>query len=120
MIKWITIFVLLPSLAFAGHIHKEKEYQEAWCKKINGITEYRLEDGARVDCLTDQFAIEFDFAPKWAESIGQALYYAEMTGRKPGVVLIQENDDDDRYMDRLKKVAGRHGIKVWEMTPDEL
>lgn len=80
------------------------------------MTEYRLDDGTRVDCLTDEFAIEFDFALKWAESVGQALYYSLKTGKQPGVVLIMENDGDDRYFDRLNALAVKYNIKVW-MTP---
>jgi hypothetical protein len=120
MIKLLIALILIPSLAFAGHLHKEKEYQEAWCKKVQGVTEYRLEDGTRVDCLTDQMVIEFDFAPKWAESVGQALYYAEVTGRKPAVVLIEEFEGDDHYVNRLKTVADRHGITVWTMTLEDV
>lgn len=81
--------------------------------------EYTLDDGARVDCLTDEYAIEFDFAPKWAESIGQALYYAEKTGKKPGVVLILEKAGEERFLKRLETVAKTHGITVWTMTNDD-
>ena len=38
-------------------------------------------------------AIEFDFAEKWAESIGQALHYSFMTGKRAKVVLILENPE---------------------------
>lgn len=36
--------------------------------------EYVLPDRTRVDCLTDEYAIEIEFAENWAESIGQAMY----------------------------------------------
>lgn len=107
--------LLLSTVACAAHLHKEKEYQATWCARVGGVTEYRLEDGTRVDCLTDTHAIEFDFAPKWAESIGQALYYARMTGKRPGVVLIMEHNGDSRYLDRLNAVAEEYQIKVWTM-----
>ena len=84
----ITIFIALP--VCAKHRHLEKEYQAAWCSAHNGIMEYKLEDSTRVDCLTSDYAVEFDFASKWAESIGQSLYYAQRTKRKPAVVLIME------------------------------
>lgn len=41
--------------------------------------EYRLSDNTRVDCMTDTLAVEFDLANKWAECIGQALYYGKQT-----------------------------------------
>jgi hypothetical protein len=90
------IFIALP--VQAAHLYKEKDYQEVWCKKAGGITEYVLDDGARVDCLTDEYAIEFDFASKWAEAVGQSLYYALKTGKKPGIVLILEKETDRRFL----------------------
>ena len=101
MIKYIAaVFVILiiyfPSIA--AHQYKEKDYQEVWCKKAGGITEYVLDDGTRVDCLTDEYAIEFDFAPKWAEAVGQSLYYALKTGKKPGIVLILEKEKERRFL----------------------
>ena len=87
----------------------------------NGRSEYRLDDGTRIDCLTDTHAIEFDFAKKWAESIGQALYYAMKTGKRAGVVLIIENaQKEQRYLKRLQSVACRYGISVWTLTPKDL
>ncbi|MDD5049973.1 MAG: hypothetical protein PHH09_13695, partial [Methanoregulaceae archaeon] len=75
---------------------------------------------ARVDCVTDEYAVEFDFGSKWAVSIGQALYYAEMTGLKPGIVLIMEAPGDARYLERINALAPKFGITVWTMTPEDL
>lgn len=98
--------------------YHEKDYQQAWCKKAKGIQEYRLDDGTRVDCLTDQYAIEVDFASKWAESIGQAYYYARKTDRLPGVVLLLKTAKDQRYLDRIHTAAP--DLQVWIMTPADL
>lgn len=109
---------LLPSIAMAtGQHHPERFYQEAWCTQAHGRMEYRLPDSTRVDCLTDKYAVEVDYAKKWAEAIGQSLYYALRTGRKPGVVLIMEKSKDVRYLKRLNMVAERYGIRVWQITP---
>ena len=81
---------------------------------MNGQIEYRLQDKTRVDCLTATYAIEFDFATKWAEAIGQSLHYGAMTNHKSGVVLIMENKAKDiKYLKRLNKVAIDHNITVW-------
>ena len=72
----LSFLVLLISIASASHIEKESYYQNIWCRENLGITEYILPDKARVDCLTNSYAVEFDFASKWAESVGQSLYYA--------------------------------------------
>lgn len=116
----IIIVILFPLVAFAEHLYKEKDYQEVWCKAAGGITEYVLDDGARVDCLTDEYAIEFDFGPKWAESVGQSLYYSLKTGKKAGIVLIIENDEGGRYLNRLNAVASLYNIKVWKVGPENL
>lgn len=105
--------VCCVSSAAAGRLHKEKVYQDEWCQQAGGVTEYRLSDGTRVDCLIDEYAIEFDFAPKWAESVGQALYYSLMTGLKPGVVMIMENEGDERFLVRLNALALQYNIRVW-------
>lgn len=118
-IACLALFVALYGTAYAAHDHKEKEYQNAWCAKESGVTEYVLDDLARVDCLTDEYAIEFDFAPKWAEAIGQALYYSIKTGKKPGVVLIKKTEEPKNEQ-RLKTVADRYGIKVWIMLPGDI
>ena len=99
---------------------KEADYQRLWCNKEGGKVEYRLKDKTRVDCLTDEYAIEFDYGKKWAEAIGQALYYATQTGHKPGVVLIV-GKRGKKYTKRLEivnKVYGL-GIKVWFMDKRE-
>jgi hypothetical protein len=116
----ILIILLFALPAWAGHRHLEREYQEKWCAACGGTTEVRLLDMARVDCVTDGYAVEFDFGSKWAESAGQALYYAEKTGLKPGIVLILERPSDSRYLDRLNVLARKHGITVWTMTPEDL
>jgi len=114
------LVLFFSSAAFAAHKHLENEYQSQWCAEQHGVTEYVLDDSTRVDCLTDEYAIEFDFGPKWAEAIGQSLYYAEKTGRKPGIVLILETKTSGRYLKRLKVVAEKYNIKVWTMKPEDL
>lgn len=118
----ILVFMLsIQTQAIAKHQYPEKDYQKYWCDINNGITEYRLNDSTRIDCLTNEYAIEFDFANKWAESIGQALYYGIMTCKKPGIVLILENPKKDlKYLNRLKEVAKEHNITIWTIMPNSL
>lgn len=122
MMRVIQIIILfLFSLAALGaHLYLEREYQDQWCSQYGGIQEYVLDDNSRVDCLTDEYAVEFDFAPKWAEAIGQSLYYAEKTGRKPGIVLILEKPKDKKYLERLQTISEKHQIRVWTITPEDL
>jgi hypothetical protein len=113
MIK-VLLFLLLALTLQAKHINKEKVYQEHFCKQFGGVSEYRLKDRTRVDCLLNDYAIEVDFAKKWAESIGQSLYYASQTSRKAAVLLIMEDPQkDQKYLHRLKDVSQKHGIEIW-------
>jgi hypothetical protein len=52
--------------------------------------------GARIDCLTAEYAIEVDYVDHWAESVGQALYYASATKRKPGIILLCPSSSSER------------------------
>lgn len=121
-----TFFIIIFLFFFqipthSAHTHLEHEYQTKWCNLNEGNLEYRLPDSTRIDCLTSEYAIEFDFANKWAESVGQSLYYAMSTTRKPGVVLIMENYNKDlKYLKRLQKLADIYYIKVWTMTPEDI
>lgn len=117
-IKIFIIFISISLLnySYAKHEHSEREYQQAWCGARRGVMEYKLEDKTRVDCLTKNYAVEFDFAPKWAESIGQALHYSLMTGKKAKVVLILESKKDKIYYKRAKKLAKKHHFKVEYVT----
>ena len=110
MLKIILILSLAASLS-PKHLHKERYYQEHFCKE--GIMEYGLPDRTRVDCLTKTHAIEVDFAEKWAEAIGQSLFYAHMTNKIPAVVLILETPKDNRHLKRLMVVADKKYIRVW-------
>lgn len=120
IILFIVFVALCPSVS-AKHLHLEKEYQKTFANRIGGKTEIVLEDGARVDILTDEYAIEVDFANKWAESIGQSLFYALKTNKKPAILLIIERPTRDlKYLKRLKTVTEKYDIKVFVITPDKL
>lgn len=97
----------------------EKDYQKEWCSQHQGQVEVRLPDGTRCDCIATidgiDYAIEFDFGSKWAEGIGQALYYAVQTGKHAGVVLILEDLKDYKYFIRLNTTIQYHklNLRTW-------
>jgi hypothetical protein len=104
-----------------SHLHIEESYVIPWCEKHCGIQEYENDDKTRVDCLTATHAVEFDFANKWAESIGQAEHYALMTGKKGKVVLILENPDKEMvYFNRVKCLGKIHNFDAEYVTTDIL
>lgn len=112
------ILILSAQSCDAKRLHKEADYQNFWCKCHNGITEYKNQDYTRVDCLTETHAVEFDFANKWAESIGQALHYQYLTGKKAKVVLILEYPAKEMcYYKRVKTLGEIHNFDTEYITP---
>lgn len=108
----IPLLLSTPFASAAVLAHNEAYYQALWCAAHGGITEVRLPDKARVDCLTPDYAIEVDFADKaWKEGVGQALWYGLVTRRKPGVLVIMREEKDCKYLTRLQ------GIVNWTQPP---
>ena len=102
--KWYETQQMMPNQV-------ESYYVNQWCTSDFGRKEAILWDMTRVDCLAKDYAIEFDFAKKWAESIGQSLYYSKMTGKKPAVALILTSPADYRYVKRVERLD--NGIKIF-------
>lgn len=115
----LTAFFLLTGTAFAAHPHPEKHYQKLFCDRVDGVAEFVLDDRARVDCLTEDYALEVDFAPKWAEAIGQSLYYGAKTNRPPAVLLILEDRQDRVYVDRFNFTNSFHRLGIILYTVED-
>lgn len=98
----------------------EKWYQQRVAEKLIGKMEAPVENG-RVDVLTSTHAIEVEFASKWKQSIGQALWYALQTNKKAGIVLVIQDPKKDRAnVIRLGAVieANKLPIRLW-LWPDD-
>lgn len=105
------------------HKHKENWYVEKWCSEITNSEfndEIRIFNNnnvyvGRVDCLTDYNAIEFDFAVKFQEAIGQSLMYWAYTNKYAGIVLIVEHKKDFKYVRKLVFIINKLqlSIKLW-------
>lgn len=105
MIKTFVIFVFaMLVVTIAEAKQKEKYYQYIHCDNLYGQVEYELEDKTRIDCLTDTEAIEYDFATKWAECAGQAIYYAQRMNLKPVCALIGTEKQFKRYKPRIETI----------------
>lgn len=115
----ILALLLLPSLAFAGHLHPEKWYQEKWCAEQGGQSEVVLADKTRADCITATHAVEVEFARKYLNAIGQAIHYSRLTGKKPAIVLILEKPGDRKYWIRLNSTIQHFNLPIdtWEVSP---
>lgn len=94
----------------------EKDYQEYFCKKFKGKIEHGLEDNeGRVDCILKEYAVEvkrLSNSGYWG-CVGQALYYAVKTDKKPAILAIIEEDLDYKRLEKIKIVSKNYNIKLW-------
>lgn len=99
----------------------EADYQKSWANKHGGRTEVVVPNG-RVDIVTKTHAIEVEYARKWKNAIGQALWYSIQTNKKPGIVLILEKKSDRKYLVMLESTLKHAGldVKVWEMDKSNI
>lgn len=102
--------LLIPKCAMANK--NERYYQTIHCNKLKGQIEYRLEDKTRIDCLTENEAIEHDWAQKWAECLGQALYYGAMEKKTPTCVLIGTKKEFDKFSSKIEFTSNYYNLPV--------
>ena len=119
----LTLSALLMCLsANAARLNYESYYQDIAAAKYKGEKEVIMPDGTRCDIVTATHAIELDFADKWAESIGQALYYGFQTNKRAGILLILEDPKDKRHLLKVQSVIEHYELpidvlplKAWEI-----
>lgn len=116
--KWLGRGVTEPRIEVAAHDKTERAYQADIVALLNSegveaTDEFVLPDGARVDVMTEEYAIEIDFTNKWAECIGQALYYGQVTNKKPVCLLLVEVDPKEPGIKRCRAVCVRERIDLW-------
>lgn len=118
--KYFFVLILIILAGCMTALKKnEAFYQKKWCADHGGRMEVRTPNGTRCDCVTSEYAIEFDFAPKWLEAVGQSLNYAFTLKKKPGIVLICRSELDRKKFRELKRFSreylGPRGlfIRVW-------
>ena len=106
-------FVIIP-LVTVLLFGDENSESDRIASKYNAVREHVLWDKTRVDLLNDEYAIEVDWSKKWAEAIGQSLYYAEVTHRKPGIVLLVKSlPEERRFIYRCQTVCAKYDIRLW-------
>src|SRR5690606_10034966 len=70
----------------------ENDFTEIIAEQTGWDDQFRTPDGSYVDLLTPTHAIEVDFPHKWAEAVGQSLFYAAVTERQPGILLLDKGE----------------------------
>jgi hypothetical protein len=103
------VFDLTKGAVATQRYGTETYWQDIIQQEIGGEKEYRLDDGTRVDLLFEDKACEIDWANKWAEGIGQSIYYGLKTDRPPLVILLAKKDGWEKYRDRVEYC----GVECW-------
>lgn len=115
-------FGIAVATAFAAAAQKyEADYVELIRRELGGQKEVAVASGY-VDLLAGDYAIEVEFADKWKQSIGQALWYGLQAGKTPAVVLIKKDNDDHKYVIQFGSALQYAGldqrIRLW-VWPDD-
>ena len=102
---------------------RESAWRDALTSHLNGKAEVSIE-GGRIDVLTDTKAIEVDWPHKWHEGLGQALHYADATGKQGVVALISYSQDPDNLKEKsrqrfemVERLCRKNGIELMILFP---
>lgn len=120
MLTRLVCFCLGLLVTSSLYAQTESDYIRMLGEYLGGELEESIPNG-RIDILTDQYAIEVEFAAKWKNSIGQALWYALNTQHQPAIILILESREDNRLAIMLESTltyAGLEHVQVWKYPTD--
>jgi len=103
----------------------EAAWRDALAAHLGGTAEVSVE-GGRIDVLTDTLAIEVDWPHKWHEGLGQALHYADATGKQGVVALISYSQGEQnlkektiRRFELVERQCEKNGIKLMVLFPNQ-
>ncbi|MBN1892330.1 MAG: hypothetical protein JW780_06065 [Clostridiales bacterium] len=134
-LAFFLILLVHLSAQDTGKFKNEADYAEYFAKTMNiPEREFLIKTtnpkyNRHADMVSEEYAIEVDYHYKTYEAVGQALYYALMTDKKPAIVVIMEMTKPDesgkREVDEkslsdlteILKVAKKYEITTW--TIDE-
>lgn len=112
------LFVAILCLVGVGDTTDDLPGEVEQCRRLapkyDATAEVRLVDDSRVDLINNQYAIEVDWSPKWAEAIGQSIHYSLMSGKDPAVLLLVKDPKEEwRHLVRAARVCGHLGIMLY-------
>jgi hypothetical protein len=86
----------------AGSAEEERHYFD-----VNGMKRH-----VRVDCETDRHVIEvgIDGKDSARDSVHQALFFAHLTGKRPVVILIDQDGYEGRFEYEMRHVTKAAGV----------
>ena len=92
---------------------RETEWSKWLAIKMKGEAEAKTFCGTRCDVLTDTHAWEVEWIKKYNQAPGQALLYASLFNKKPGIILLSRNEDRDSiYYLRCAVICERANIDL--------
>lgn len=90
----------------------ERQWSDHLAQQLGGTSEVRLADDSRCDILTDDYVYEVEWADKWKEAPSQAILYGGLTNRKPAVILLlKQGQDNKRSILRCALVCAKVGVR---------
>ncbi len=114
MLGVLVVVMTIIIMSTPCRAESERQACDRLAAKYQAQTEVALPDRTRVDLLNDRYAIEVDFARKWAEAVGQSLHYADATGKEPAIILLVRNPSrEQRYLRILEPLCQKHGITLF-------
>jgi hypothetical protein len=117
VVRVFSLLILCFAFAFPAKAESEKAFVQTWAAANKGKVNVRLADGTRCAVVTATHAVDFAFAAKWQDAVGQALYHASQLNKHPGIVLIMADAKDAVYRQRLDATISVFNlpIDVWEI-----
>lgn len=113
MIQRPILFVAAIILTAATAYGKPNDWYSArWCESVKGEHQVRMTDGTIADCVTSDTVYEVEFAKDHYQGIGQSLHYAAVSKKKPGLVIVVRNQDDERHYKRVENSILYHDLKI--------
>ena len=116
---WESFQFDLPSQA------PEAQWRDYISEKLGARHEVAVE-GGRVDVMTDTEVYELDWPHKWHEGLGQALHYADATGKRPVLALISYSQDPDKLQpssrerfEMVERICRKQGVKLIILFPSQ-
>ena len=103
----------------------EAQWRDYLSEKLGAQHEVRVE-GGRIDVMTDTEVFELDWPHKWHEGLGQALHYADATGKKPILALISYSQGPDKLQaaslerfNMVERICNKQGVKLIVLFPSQ-
>ena len=103
----------------------EAQWRDYLMEELGGQHEVVVE-GGRIDVMTDTEVYELDWPHKWHEGLGQALHYADATGKKPVLALISYSQGPDKLQpasverfSMVERICGKQGVRLVILFPTQ-